>query len=343
MKTKSLFGRKFLDLNPLELELKAGPHDVKVKVHACGICGTDLNFLRDFDGDYMPLGHEISGEVVECGREVTNVREGDFVTVEDCSMCGNCIDCKNGHSEFCRKMFDLNGYPGMGEYVVVDAGNLNSYSGLSPVHACLTEPLAVALSAVDKANIPLNGSVVILGPGPIGLLTAAAAKIRGAGFVGMAGRSADTPMSQARLTLAEKLGCDLIVTANKQDLLTEVKKHFPKGVDRVIVTSPPKSASDAFKLLRFGGIITFLGLSFGGENIIPLDVNAAIFNKITINTVFAEPAVGFTMATELIRRGRIDASLFQTHTCNFKTVGTVLKENLAGTIPVIKSVFLPFA
>ena len=343
MKTRSLFGRKYLDIETRELEMTPGPRDVVVKVLACGVCGTDLNFLRDYDGDFMPLGHEIAGEVVLCGSGVKGISPGDSVTVEDCSMCGDCPDCKDGHAEFCRNMHTLNGYPGMGEYVMVDFGNLNVYSGLDPVHACLTEPLAVALAAVNKADIPLNGSVMVFGAGPIGLLTAALARKRGAGFVGISARSSASPMNKARLALAEKIGCDLVVVTKEQDLIGEVKKLYPRGVDRVIVTSPPASAREAFRIIRFGGAISLLGLSFKGDHVIPLDVNAAIFNKTSINTVFAEPAVGFAAATELIRRGVIDASLFQTHTFDFAAACETLAGCLDGTLPVIKSVFTPFA
>lgn len=342
MKSRSLFGKKYLSLDVREVEFQPGPFDVIVKVLACGVCGTDLNFIRDWEEDYMPLGHEIAGEVVCCGSSVRNVKEGDTVTVEDCSMCGNCIDCKSGHPEFCREMYTLNGCPGMGEYVMVNCGNLNIYHGLSPVHACLTEPLAVALAAVSKAEIPQGGSVMIFGTGPIGLLTAALAKHFGAGFVGISGRSAESVMNKARLDLAAKIGCDLIVTTQTQDLVGEVKKQFPKGVDRVIVTSPPASASDAFRIIRFGGAVTLLGLSFKGDSAISFDINDAIFNKTTVNTVFAEPAIGFGTATELIRSGVIDASLFQTHTFNFEHARDILEANLKGTLPVIKAVFTPF-
>ena len=343
MKTKSLFGKKYLDLDIREINLEPGPFDVIVKVLACGVCGTDLNFIRDYEEDFMPLGHEIAGEVVQCGSAVTNVSVGDTVTVEDCSMCGNCIDCKSGHPELCREMFTLNGCPGMGEYVMVNCGNLNVYSGMSPVHACLTEPLAVALAAVNKADIPVNGSVMIFGAGPIGLLTAALARHRGAGFVGISARSANSVMNKARLKLAEKIGCDSVIVTEKQDLVSEIRKICPKGVDRVIVTSPPQSVIPAFDIIRFGGSISLLGLSFKGDQCIPFDVNAAIFNKTSINTVFAEPAIGFGTAAELIKSGVIDASLFQTHTFGFDNAKEILEQNLLGTAPIIKSVFTPFA
>ena len=341
MKSRSLFGKKYLSVEERLLDLHVGPMDVLVKVHACGVCGTDLNFLRDYDEEMMPLGHEIAGSVVEKGALVTNVDIGDFVTVEDCSMCGNCVDCKSGHPELCRNMFTLNGTPGMGEFLSVNCGNLNIYSGLDPVHACLTEPLAVAISAVNKAQIPLNGSVMIFGCGPIGLLTAAVARLNGAAFVGITGRSAKTPMSKARFALAEKLGCDCVIATKETDLVSEVKKRFPKGVDRVIVTSPPASIPAAFDLIRFGGIITLLGLSFAGDAVIPFDVNRAIFNKTTVNVAFAEPAINFALAAELIKSGRVDASLFQTHTFSFDNAEEFFRQNLEGSIPVIKGVFVP--
>ena len=342
MKSSSLFGKKYLHLEKRSLTIpQPGPYDVLVKVQACGVCGTDLNFLRDHDEEMMPLGHEIAGTVVEKGAMVTNAETGDTVTVEDCSMCGCCIDCKSGHPELCRNMFTLNGQPGMGEYLLVNCGNLNVFSGISPVHACLTEPLAVAISAVEKAEIPLNGSIMIFGCGPIGLLTAAVARLKGAGFVGITGRSAKTPMNRARFALAEKLGCDCVIATEETDFVSGVKNRFPKGVDRVIVTSPPSSVPASFDIIRFGGIITLLGLSFAGNCVIPFDVNKAVFNKTTVNTAFAEPAVNFALATELIKSGKVDASLFQTHTFSFDNAKEFLQANLEGSIPVIKGVFIP--
>ena len=342
MKTHCLFGRKGIDIQFRELALDLPPDGVLVKVCACGVCGTDLNFLRDWEEDYQPLGHEISAGVVECGKLVQGYTPGDTVTVEDCAMCGACQDCKSGHPEYCRNMHTLNGIPGMGQYLVVHYGNLNKYEGLSHRHACLTEPLAVALSAVRKAEIPPNGSLLVLGCGPIGLLAARVAKLFGAGFVGITARSGSTPMSHARLSLAEKLGCDLLLRTSSQDVVTEIRRLFPKGVDRVIVTSPPQSMKDAFKLIRFGGTIAFLGLSFSGDSVIPFDVNEAVFNKTTLRPVFAEPAVDFALATELIKQGKVDASLFQTHTFSFHNAKEHFAAALSGDLPVIKSVFLPW-
>ena len=168
MNSRGLYGKKYLDIDERTIDI--GPPDedhVIVKVKACGVCGTDVNFVRDWDDEPMPLGHEISGEVVETGKNVPTVKAGDSVIVEDCSMCGVCTDCKSGQPQLCRNMYDMEGQPGMGEYLSVRYNCLNKYEGLDHVSACLTEPLAVSLTSVLNAQIPLGGSVAVLGPGPL--------------------------------------------------------------------------------------------------------------------------------------------------------------------------------
>ncbi len=107
---------------------------------------------------------------------------------------------------------------------------------------------------------------MVLGPGPLGLMAARLARVRGAGFVAITGMRADNPREKARLELARRFGCDMVIEVGRQDVEEEIKKRFPNGVDRVIVSSPPESLVDAFKIIRFGGIITPFGLHFGGKN-----------------------------------------------------------------------------
>jgi len=312
-----------------------------VKVLACGVCGTDVNFVRDWDNEPMPLGHEIAAEVVEVGAGVTTVGVGDQVIVEDCTMCGVCADCKSGRVDLCRHMFDIEGQPGMGEYMCVRHNSVDRYEGLDPVHACLTEPLAVALTSVHHAQIPLGGSVAVLGPGPLGLMSARLARLRGASYVAVAGLAADNPREAARLDAAGQIGADDVFDVTTQDLEAEIRRRCPHGVDRVIVSSPPKSLADAIRIVRFGGIITFYGLHFGGENTVEVDVNNLVFRKISLIPTFAEPAIHFPAANRLLRDGLIDAEQLVSHTFGFDQAKKTMEAIIDGTQPILKAVMQP--
>ncbi len=341
MKSRGLWGRKYLDIQQRETNLSApDEHHVIVRIRACGVCGTDLNFVRDWEGDPMALGHEISAEVIEVGKNVTSVKPGDSVIVEDCTMCGICDNCKAGHPEFCRSLFNMEGQPGMGEYMSVRYNSLVKFEGLDYVSACLTEPLAVSLTAVLGSEIPLGGSVVVLGPGPLGLMAARVAKLRGAGVVAMTGLPADNAREKARQDLAARFGCDLFIEAGRQDVAVEIKKRFPEGVDRVIVSSPPESIYDALKIVRFGGMVNFFGLHFGGKSTINIDINDLVFRKITLKPTFAEPAINFPVSNRLLRDGLVDARCLVSHTFTLADARKIMKAAVEGTEPIIKAVMV---
>jgi L-iditol 2-dehydrogenase len=342
LSSRGLFGRKYLELQERRRELAAPAEDqVLVKVRACGVCGTDINFVRDWQEDYQALGHEIAAEVLEAGGKARGLKAGDRVIVEDCTMCGACPDCKSGHPELCRNLYTLEGQPGMGEYLCVRWSSLVPFSGLDYALASLTEPLAVCLTAVLNAQVPLGGSVLVLGNGPLGLMVARLARLRGASWVGITGLAADTPRERARFSAAERFGCDLAVRVGKDDLEREVKRLFPSGVDRVIVSSPPESLYDALKLIRFGGIISFFGLNFGGRNKITVDVNDLVFRKIRLVPTFAEPALHFPAAVRLLCDGQVDAPALVTHTFGFDQAADTLRGIVEGSLPAIKAVMLP--
>jgi len=342
LSSRGLYGRKDLDLQERSRRLEAPAEDrVLVQVRACGVCGTDLNFVRDWAEEAQPLGHEIAAEVLEAGARVPGLKPGDRVIVEDCSMCGVCPDCKSGHPELCRNLFNLEGQPGMGEYLSVHHNSLVKFAGLDWVPASLTEPLAVSLTSVLNARIPLGGSVLVLGNGPLGLMAARLARLRGAGWVGITGLEGKTPREQARFAAAQQLGCDLALRVGRDDVEAEVKRRFPAGVDRVIVSSPPESLPDALKVIRFGGIITFFGLHFGGRSKVTVDVNELVFRKISLVPTFAEPAINFPVAIRLLADGLVDASALITHTFGFAEARRTLQGILEGSLPAIKAVMLP--
>lgn len=341
MQSCGLFGKKYLEIEQREREIDAPDENaVIVKVLACGVCGTDINFVRDWDEQPMALGHEIAAEVVAIGERVTTVKPGDQVIVEDCTMCGVCDNCKNGQPQFCRNMYDLNEQPGMGQYMSVRYNSLVKYAGLEPAIASLTEPLAVSLTSVLNAKIPLGGSVVVLGPGPLGLMAARVARIRGAGYVAITGLAADNPREKARFDVAAQFGCDDMIEVGKQDVAAEIKHKFPQGVDRVIVSAPPASMTDALKIIKYGGIITFFGLHFGGKSTVQIDINDLIFRKISLVPTFAEPAIHFPVANRLLRDGLVDGQAIVTHRFQMVDARDVMASIIDGTAPIVKAVMV---
>lgn len=341
MQSRGLFAKRPMELRERVRTIEGpGPNEVIVRVRACGICGTDVNFARDWPDDPMPLGHEISGEVVEVGSCVTTVQPGDTVIVEDCTMCGICEDCKRGQPQLCRNMYDLHDQPGIGDYLCVRHNSLDRYEGLDHVSASLTEPLAVALTAASHAQIPMGGTVLVLGPGPLGLMSARVAKLHGASYVAITGLAGDTPREQARLSLAPQFGCDDVFQIGRDDVEREIKAKFPRGVDRVIVSAPPESLPDALKVTRFGGIITFFGLDFGPHGSVELDINELIFRKISLIPTFAEPAINFPASNQLLRDGLVDANALITHRFSYQETGQILQQIVDGSAPVVKAVMV---
>lgn len=229
----------------------------------------------------------------------------------------------------------------MGEFLSVSHHCLNKYEGLDPVHACLTEPMAVSVTAILRADIPLGGTVMILGNGPLGLMTARLAKLRGASFVGITGLSADNERQRARFAVAEQFGCDMTIQVGRESAEDRVLSKFPKGVDRVIVSSPPESLYDAIKIINYGGTIIYFGLHFGGKNVVHIDVNDMIFRKISLIPIFAEPAINFPISCRLIRDGLIDAKALVNCTFGFDDAKTVMGALVDGSRPIIKAVMLP--
>lgn len=337
MKALGLFGGKYVRIEKREYEIgPVGPEYALVEVAACGVCGTDLNFLRDCEGALRPMGHELTGTVVETGSCVRNVAVGSRVVVEDLAYCGTCADCQEGRVHLCRNMFSGGGRPGMATHMLINARCLVPFDGLSFEAASLTEPLAVGICAVEKSDIPLGGSVVVFGHGPIGLFAARCALLKGAGFVAVVGTSRDNPLGARRLDVAHRLGCQATYESRRQDVVAEIRRRFPDGVDRVIVTSPPVTLPEAIKCVRFGGCLVLLGIDFSGHETVALDVNYMVFNKIAVRGVIAEPAMHFNTSLGLLKSKAVDPELFLTHFATFDTLGPVCRDVLERKIPAVK-------
>ncbi len=298
-----------------------GPEEVLVRVRACGICGTDLHFARDFAKDEaMPLGHEFSGVVERVGAAVDDIAPGEAVVVENHTACGICAACRNGRPVHCTNLYVVMEQPCMAEFVRAHRRSLHRCEGLEPRAAALAEPLTVALDLVEEGGIPLGSRVAVFGPGTIGLMAAKLAREKGAGEVWLTGRS----HSRARLEAGRRLGVDRIVEIDRENLAEVAAAEAPEGFDRIFVTAPPRSLPDAFEIARFGGIIVFNGIDFA-DPMLTFDANAFHFKRLQLRATHSIPNLRFPLAIDLLRRGVIDPEIFISHTFAFDDLPEAMK------------------
>lgn len=186
-----------------------GPRDVILKVHRCGICGSDLHISEDpiFGVPAgVVLGHEYSGEVVAVGREVKKIKAGDRIAAFPLESCGACGACLSGDPANCQVRFNVGG-GGYGQFSKVEEHQcVRMPSGVSLEDGALVEPLAVGLHAVNVSKLKSGARVLVIGAGPIGLTTTFWARR----MIG-AGKIAVTASSRTRENLAMEMGADAFI------------------------------------------------------------------------------------------------------------------------------------
>ncbi len=304
---------------PFQFELRDMPvptpdiGQVLVRVAACGICGTDLHFMRAMNPEWTPLGHELSGHIEKGGPGVTHFNVGDSVIVENNTACGVCDACKNGESRYCRNIWTfMNDQAGMGDYVCVPEASVQTYHDVTPRQATLAEPLTVAIDVTLRADIPLNAEVAVWGAGPIGIMACKIAKLRGARRVFLVGSPRDNPRNRFRLALGEEFGADVVIGGD-QDAGDVIRRATHDGVDRVLMTAPPAAIPDALRVCRFGAIVALIGLEQRAGETVARDINAFHFQKLQLRASHAIPNHYFPIALDLLARRVIDPDKLITH------------------------------
>lgn len=294
-----------------------GADEVLVRVHACGICGSDLK-IQDDQHPYTPpvvIGHEFSGEIEELGVGVLGWEIGDRVVAEQhFKACGNCSQCLTGNSFACRSK-RAPGYFSDGaftEFISVPAWLLHRIpSNLSFVEAAFTEPSAVAAHGMlDRTGINPGDVVVILGCGPIGLVAAKMAQTVGASKVMITGVDHDEKM---RLPKARELGIDHVVNVMKDDLEGLVNEiTHGEGADVVIELSGALPAiSQSFQLVRRLGRVGIIGQPPTDDIKIPY--RQALFRALTVSFSYSSKFTSWERALSLFERGAIKPSQLITH------------------------------
>jgi L-iditol 2-dehydrogenase len=283
-------------LEPMAVELRdiavpeIGDADVLLRVGAVSVCGSDVH--QCYNTHSWPvnvpvvLGHEFGGTVAKLGRDVSGFREGDRVVSETAAeVCGACMLCRTGRYNLCpaRKGFGYGINGAMASYVKVPARCLHAIPDSLPFElACLAEPHSVAYNAMCvNSTIRPGDTVVVLGPGPIGLLCARMAALAGADPLIVVGLTADAP----RLETARQLGATRVVDAQRESVDDVVRGFSPLGADLVCDASGASRPLDvALALTRPDGQVTKVGWS---PDLVPVNLNPLVQKNLRLQGSFS--------------------------------------------------------
>ncbi|MDO4552622.1 MAG: zinc-binding dehydrogenase [Bacillota bacterium] len=295
-------------------EPEVGLKDVKIRVAAAGICGTDIKILHNETWSNPPviLGHEFSGVVEEVGANVTKVKPGDRVVSETGNIiCGDCYYCNTGKQLMCPGRLSI-GYGTNGAFapycVVRDAIVHKLPEEVSLDEGAVCEPAAVAVHAVyDKVKLLPTDLAVVMGPGPIGLLVAQAVKGFGCTVV-LTGTDKDL----ARLERGKELGADHILDVTKVDLAEEIGK-LTGGMGADVVydcTGAPPAIRSGMSALKKTGNFVQVGLTRQ-----TMEIEYALLTQREINIIgtFGHNWQAWETTLKLVKEGKMDLGGLVTH------------------------------
>jgi len=298
-----------------EPEIK--PDEVLIRVKAVSICGSDLHIWHD-EHPYWPpmtMGHEFSGEIVDVGSQITEWKIGDRVVSETrTETCGVCRYCQTGVPQVCpNKRPPGIGIDGaMAKFVAMPARLLHRIPDNVPYDAAaVTEPTAVCLHGIiERTGVNAGDNVVVLGPGPIGLMSVQLARLAGASNVIAVG----TPRSAAlRLKKAKDVGANVIINLGEVDPVEKVLELTGGyGADLVIEAAGSSSAIKlAFDLVRRQGKICALGINGKETTDVPWD--KAIFKAVQLTFCFSSSWQSWETVLQLMEKGMLNLDEIITH------------------------------
>lgn len=291
--------------------------DILVQMHACGICGSDLEkVFGEYGQPSMRLGHEPAGIVLDVGPNVTAFKKGDRVFTHHHVPCYSCHLCNHGNETMCPKYYETNLSPcGLSEEYIVPQWNvehggvLKIPDSMSFEEAAMIEPLACCVRAWTKYSYREGDSVAIFGVGPTGMMHVMLAQSK------KFSRIFCFDVNEFRLQFAKKFNVtDSIHSLDEKRKEKILEYTAGRGVDVAIVaTSSLKALEDAIDMVRKGGSVMMFGVPSKDSKII-LDMNKIYSKEITLVTSYAASDNDTEEALKLIESSEIDVKQLVTHT-----------------------------
>ena len=351
--------------NPDELKLvekpvpQPGAAEVLVRIDAIAVCATDLEIIHQgppalieggspFNKNFTP-GHEYMGTVVKLGPGVDEFDVGDRITVEIHAGCGRCERCREGMYTACtnygmnygdrNKGHRANGFTTDGGFAQYAVNNINTMvhvpDDMSDEEATLVVTAGTAMYGLDvMGGLVAGQTVVVMGPGPIGLMGVGVAKALGAQPVILTGTRDN------RLAIGKRLGADHVVNVRNEDAVEAVERITRgKGAHYVLECSgAPDAVNQAARMLNRGGRICLA--AFPHEPAL-VDVAYLVRNNIYVFGIRGEGKSATHRACAFMQQKRFDAKLIHTHTFALADVPTAIKyarERIDDAIKVVVKV-----
>ena len=309
--------------------------EILVKIESALTCGTDVKTYRRGHPVLIKsvpsgFGHEFAGTVAKLGKGVTKFKAGDRVVAANSAPCGECFFCKRGEYNLCENLDLLNG--AYAEYIVipkriVEKNTLIVPDNLSFDKAAFCEPLANVVHGVERTEIKKGDTVGIIGIGPIGLMFARLAKLKGARVIA-AGRN------PIKLKLAQEFAqADEVVDLKKYPNPEKIFKSFTdegKGLDIAVeCVGLPEIWERIFECVRPGGTVHFFGGCKSGSKV-TFDATRLHYSDIKLMSVFHHTPKYFRMALDLIASGDVEVEKLITGTLPLNKLEYALQQHIEG-------------
>jgi len=317
--------------------------DVLIKVKACGICGSDIHGMDGSSGRRIPpvvMGHEASGIIKQIGADVADLNVGDRVTFDSTVFCNNCDYCNQDRVNLCDKRqvmgvscgeFHRDG--AFSEYVVCPAHICHQLpDGLSFEEAAFSEPVGVAVHAVNRSNVKQGDTAVVIGSGLIGLLVIQALQWRGCTQI------IAIDLDDSRLKLAKQLGATAEINSKQSDAVKSVLDLTSGGANHAFeVVGASVTVNMAIDCVRKGAAVTLVG-NLSPEVTLPLQKvvtrELTLFGSCAINGEYPE-------ALAAIAGGHIQVKPLITAQVNIEDAANWFAKLKAAEQPYLKVLVCP--
>lgn len=307
-----------------EIEIEACKDDeVKVKVMAAGICGSDTHKMTSKWKYPLPavMGHEFSGYIVEKGKDVTNVACGDRVVAIPFLPCHKCEYCQRGQFSLCEDhgMIGSKSFGGFSEYVNIKSSNVLQIQNIDYEEAAMIEPLAVALHGVLNVQPRIGDVAAVFGVGTIGMLVIQWLKIAGVKEV------IAIDISEEKLVEAIEMGCEKTINPGKENLIEKINEYTNNlGADIALECAGSQITQEQCLLVtRKQGKVGYLGIAYKDVHLSEKAFENIFRRELTLKgswNSYSAPFPGeeWTKSIDFIAKGRIDLKKLISHRYELK-------------------------